>query len=80
MRKQGRQMKGDKQLMNKQNKKTQVVISVGLAKHLIAKGFHIIDLAPSKKDHTSTVFIFTYNEALQYAMNEFFEQQKRQLA
>jgi hypothetical protein len=57
-------------------KTTQVVISVGLAKHLIKEGFNIIDLAPSKKFENSTVFIFTYNEALQEAMNDFFNKQK----
>ena len=54
-------------------KKTQVVMTAHLARHLLNKGFHIIDLDKHRLDSKMTTFIFEYSAELQEAMDVYFE-------
>jgi hypothetical protein len=57
-------------------KTRQVVMTIGLAKYLLGQGFSIIDLDFSKRGTNTAVFIFSYSEELQSAMDTYFAQQK----
>lgn len=62
--------------MNLKKKKTQVIMTAEMAKYLISRGFHIIDLDQDRRNPQATVFIFKYSKELQEAMDIYFKAKK----